>query len=245
MLTLKNISKSFPGSENPVVNDFSINIPEGEFLVVIGSNGSGKSTLLNIIGGAIVADSGMINLNGNDITSLSENKRSVLISRVFQNPMAGTAADLSILENFRLAAVRTKSKQFKIGMTTVFRKLVAEKVVALNLGLENKLDQPMGALSGGQRQALTLLMSVMDETKLLLMDEPVSALDPRTADLVMQLAQKIITQYKLTVILVTHSMSDAHAYGTRIIQMAEGRAVKDLNTAGKKQISKEDLYGWF
>jgi putative ABC transport system ATP-binding protein len=214
-------------------------------VVIVGSNGSGKTTLLNLIAGSILPSSGDIELDGNDVTKLAEYRRSEWIARVFQNPLSGTAPDLSILDNFRLAAIRTKSKGLSIGINDNFKKSVREKISSLGMGLENKIEQPMGTLSGGQRQALTLLMSVMDTCKILLLDEPTAALDPRSADIVMKTADKLITDFDLTAILVTHNLKDAFTYGNRIIQMAEGKILKDLNSKDKSALKQNDLFDWF
>ncbi|HMT28384.1 MAG TPA: ATP-binding cassette domain-containing protein, partial [Bacteroidia bacterium] len=198
MIQLLDINKYFfRGTVNEIhaLKNISIEIPSGQFVILLGSNGSGKSTLLNCIAGSVIADNGNILVDKTDIVRLSEHKRSPWISRVFQNPLSGTASELSIIENFRLASLRSQSKSLKVGIDNRFRNLVKEKVGQLNLGLEDKLDQPIGGLSGGQRQALTLLMAVMDQTKILLLDEPASALDPRTAELIMKLAVQLIKEY--------------------------------------------------
>jgi putative ABC transport system ATP-binding protein len=167
------------------------------------------------------------------------------VARVFQNPLSGTAPDLSILENFRLAALRTASKNLTVGINRKFENLVRERVSLLGMGLENKIQQPMGTLSGGQRQALTLLMAVMDDVKVLLLDEPTAALDPRSAEIVMKTADKLIKEYSLTAILITHNMKEAFSYGNRIIQMSEGRVIKDLSEQEKAKLTYTDLYEWF
>lgn len=245
MIRIENLQKKFYKGDVHALKGINLEIPTGEFVVLIGANGSGKSTLLNVIAGNVIADAGVIMFDDINITSLPDHKRNKWISRVFQNPLAGTAPGLSVLENFRLASLRTKRKTFKIATTSAFKTFVSDTIAELNMDLENKLDQPMGALSGGQRQALTLLMSVMDNTRLLLMDEPVSALDPRTAELVMNLAERLIQKHKLTAILVTHSLRDAHQYGNRIIQMAEGSIIKDLRGIEKTRLGKDELFSWF
>jgi putative ABC transport system ATP-binding protein len=181
MIEFRNVNKTFnkgQPSEVIALKDINLVINKGEFVVIIGSNGSGKTTLLNVLSGAETCSSGNILINGIDTTTLPEYKRSLWIARVFQNPMSGTAPDLSILDNFRLAAIRTSPKKLRIGVNDKFRNEVQEKIASLSMNLEDKLDMPMGALSGGQRQALTLLMSVMDKTDILLLDEPAAALDP-------------------------------------------------------------------
>src|SRR6201996_7430237 len=218
------------GKANQVdaVNGIDLQINDSEFVVIVGSNGSGKTTLLNLVSGSVLPTSGSVSIDGNDVTNMPDYKRSEWIARVFQNPLSGTASDLSILDNFRLAAIRTKPKGLKIGVDEAFKKQVKEKIATLGMGLENKIMQPMGTLSGGQRQALTLLMSVMDTCQVLLLDEPTAALDPRSADIVMRTANKLIKDYQLTAILITHNLKDAFNYGNRIILMGEGLIRKDI-----------------
>lgn len=248
MVRIEGVTKIF-NRQSPdeiiALNDVSIEIPDGEFVILLGSNGSGKSTLLNVLGGVYAPDAGKIILDGTDVTSQPEHQRSRSISRVFQNPLSGTISGLTVLENFRMSSLRTKNKSFGTGTGTQFRNAVRDRVTTLGLGLETKLDVLMGTLSGGQRQSLTLLMSVMDETKLLLMDEPSSALDPKTAELVMQIADKIIRENKLTAILVTHQLRDAVSYGERVIMMNEGNVSKDVSGKEKSALKPEDLFRWF
>lgn len=248
MIELKNIHKVFnKGEANEVtaLHDLSLTIQKGEFAVVIGSNGSGKTTLLNIISGAELCSSGQVLINTTDVTRYREYRRSKWIARVFQNPLSGTAPNLSILDNFRLAALRTTSKKLSIGINDTFKKQVREKIASLGMGLENKIEQPMGTLSGGQRQALTLLMSVMDNTEILLLDEPTAALDPKSSAVVMQIADTLVKQYNLTAVLITHNLKDAHQYGTRLIQMGEGKITRDLNTTEKTKLQLPEMFAWF
>ncbi len=248
MIELQHISKTFNrGTANEVnaLKDVTLKTESSQFIVVIGSNGSGKSSLMNALAGSIHPDEGKILIDGIDITRFKEHERSKWIARIFQNPLMGTAPELSILENFRLAALRTQSKKLVTGTTEKFRRRVQEKISLLNLGLENKIDQQMGTLSGGQRQALTLLMAVMDETKILLMDEPAAALDPKTSTLLMQLAEKIIREFNLTALLITHQLKDVITYGDRVILMHEGTILKDLNKAEKSTLQVNDIYSWF
>jgi len=248
MIALHNIHKVFnKGKANQVdaVNGIDLKINDGEFLVIVGSNGSGKTTLLNLISGSVLPTSGTVNIDINDVTDLPDYKRSQWIARVFQNPVSGTASDLSILDNFRLAAIRTKPKGLSVGVNDAFKKQVKEKIATLGMGLENKIEQLMGTLSGGQRQALTLLMSIMDNCKVLLLDEPTAALDPRSAEVVMKTADKLIKDFDLTAILITHNLKDAFSYGSRIIQMGEGVILKDIDTKKKSALKQTDLFDWF
>jgi len=248
MIVLNNINKVFnSGKANEVVaiKSLSLTIKEGEYVTIVGSNGSGKSTLLNIISGAEMPTNGTVNIERNDVTRLVEYKRSKWIARVFQNPLSGTAPDLSIIDNFRLAALRTQSRGLTIGVNADFKKKVKEKIAILGMGLENKTEQPIGTLSGGQRQALTLLMGVMDETKILLLDEPTAALDPRSADIIMKTADRLIEENKLTAILITHNLKYAHQYGSRLIQMSEGEIIKDFDNQQKQDLPLTDLFSWF
>jgi putative ABC transport system ATP-binding protein len=248
MIVINDVHKVFNrGKANQVnaVNGISLDIKNEEFLVIVGSNGSGKTTLLNLVAGSVIPDKGTIIIDDNDVTRLADYKRSQWIARVFQNPMSGTASDLSILDNFRLAAIRTKPKGLSIGIDDKFKQEVKDKIATLGMGLENKIEQSMGTLSGGQRQALTLLMSVMDSCKVLLLDEPTAALDPRSAEVVMRTADKLIADFKLTAILITHNLKDAYNYGTRIIQMSEGLIINDLNQKQKASLKQNDLFNWF
>lgn len=248
MINLQSISKTFnkgTPNENSVFNDFDLRIAKGDFIVVVGSNGSGKSTLLNLLAGSVRPDEGTITLDGKDISSLKEAQRGRYVARIFQNPLTGTAPDLNILENFRLAALRTQSKKWTIGTGQSFRSAVKEKVKTLNLGLEEKLDLPMGVLSGGQRQALTLLMATMDDLNILLLDEPAAALDPATARLVMDLADQMIKDQGLTALLVTHHMPDVVRYGNRLLHLDRGKIVHDLDMNLKRKLQVQDVFSWF
>ena len=248
MIDLQNVHKVFnPGKANQVnaINGITLTVKQEEFLIIAGSNGSGKTTLLNMVAGSVFPSSGSIFIDGQDVTKLPDYRRSQWIARVFQSPMSGTASDLSILDNFRLAAIRTKPKGLAIGINETFKNQVKEKISTLGMGLENKIEQQMGTLSGGQRQALTLLMSVMDTCKILLLDEPTAALDPRSAEVVMRTADELIKDYKLTAILITHNLKDAWKYGNRIILMSEGNIAKDFDAEAKAALKQNDLFDWF
>ena len=248
MITINNFHKTFnTGKANQVnaVNGVSLEIKSGEFVVIIGANGSGKTTLLDMVAGSVPQSSGTISFDGEDVTKLPDYKRSQWIARVFQNPVSGTASDLSILDNFRLAAIRTRPKGLTIGINETFKNQVKERISTLGMGLENKIEQQMGTLSGGQRQALTLLMSVMDTCKVLLLDEPTAALDPRSAQIVMKTAEDLVNHYRLTAILITHNLKDAYNYGNRLILMGEGQVQKDLVGKQKAALKQNDLFDWF
>lgn len=248
MIEFKNISKTFGSGtvhEIKALQPLSLELKDGEFAVLIGSNGSGKSTLFNLLAGSVRTDTGTILINGKDITHLPDHKRSRYISRVFQNPLSGTASELSILENFRLASLRTQKKGWIIGSNRLFKKIVLEQVASLNLGLEDKIDQAMGTLSGGQRQALTLLMATMDRTDILLMDEPTAALDPGTSALLMELASKIAHEKGLTTLLITHQVKEVLKYGDRLIQLKSGKILRDLNSSQKGQLQFNEVLSWF
>jgi len=245
----QNITKQFnreSDEEVKALSDLSLSIPSRQFLVVIGANGSGKSTLLNILSGSVTPDSGSLRIGGKDVTGSKEYVLSRVVARVFQNPQSGTAPGLTVLENFRLASLRSRPKLFKMGMDQHFKAMVREKLSLLGLGLESKLNQEAGTLSGGQRQALSLVMATMDQPGILLLDEPSAALDPRSSEVIMQLAEKIIKEFKLTAILVTHNMKDAVRYGDRLICLKEGRITKDIQSSEEKmKLEPASLYAWF
>ena len=249
MLDLKNISKTFnPGTVNEKValENVNLHLDDGDFATIVGSNGAGKSTLFNAIAGEFIADTGTITLDGRDITFLPDFKRSKAIGRMFQDPLRGTAPHMTIEENLALAFLRAS------GHTSAFsriskkdRELFAEKLSALGLGLEDRMKQPVGLLSGGQRQALTLLMATLRQPKLLLLDEHTAALDPRTARKVLDLSDRIINEGNLTTMMVTHNMRDAIRYGNRLIMMSGGTIAVDVSGEEKKSLTVEDLLKLF
>ncbi len=249
MIQLISINKTFnkgQATENNAINNVSLSINSKEFVVIVGSNGSGKSTLLNCIAGSILTDSGKIIFNEqHDVTSLKDYQRTIWISRIFQNPLIGTAPGLTVLDNFRLASIRTKSKNISVGINQNFIQKVKESLSTLGMGLENKIHQPVGSLSGGQRQAITLLMSVFDQSSILLLDEPTAALDPKSASVVMETANHLITSLQLTAILVTHNLKEAITFGNRIIQMHHGEIIKDLKNEEKSNLNNAEIFQWF
>ena len=248
MLDLKNIRKTFNSrtvNEKVALNGVNLHLNEGDFVTMIGGNGAGKSTLLNAIAGVWPIDQGSIVLAGEDITRLSEHRRAALLGRVFQDPMMGTAATMQIEENLAIAARRGKKRTLKVGITRDEREEYREKLKVLGLGLESRLTAKVGLLSGGQRQALTLLMATLNAPKLLLLDEHTAALDPKTAAKVLEITESIIAEKHLTAMMVTHNMNDAIRLGNRLIMMDEGRVVVDVSGEEKKHLHKADLLDLF
>ncbi len=248
MLDLKNIRKTFNSrtvNEKVALNGVNLHLNEGDFVTMIGGNGAGKSTLLNAIAGVWPIDQGSIVLAGEDITKLPEHKRAALLGRVFQDPMMGTAATMQIEENLAIAARRGKKRTLKVGITRDEREEYREKLKVLGLGLESRLTAKVGLLSGGQRQALTLLMATLNAPKLLLLDEHTAALDPKTAAKVLEITESIIAEKHLTAMMVTHNMNDAIRLGNRLIMMDEGRVVVDVSGEEKKHLHKADLLDLF
>ena len=244
MLKLENIRKTFhAGTVNQKIalDGLSLTLNDGDFVTVIGGNGAGKSTLLNTIAGTFSVDSGSITIDGEDITDLPEQKRARFLGRVFQDPMMGTAADMWIEENMALAAHRGEHRGLRWAISPAdrenFRKLLSE----LDLGLEERLSSKVGLLSGGQRQALTLLMAVMKKPKVLLLDEHTAALDPKTAAKVLELSDRFVEEGNLTTLMVTHNMKDAIAHGNRLIMMNAGKIVFDISGEEKKRLTVDDL----
>ncbi len=248
MLEISGINKTFhPGTVNAnhALKDLSLHLADGESIAVIGGNGAGKSTLLNAVAGVWNVDSGSIHLGGVDITHLPEYKRAKYIGRVFQDPMMGTAANMQIEENLALAARRGGRRSLRIGITKAEREQFRDMLRILELGLENRLTDKAGLLSGGQRQALTLLMATLRKPKLLLLDEHTAALDPKTAAKVMEVTRTLVNQDRLTTLMITHNMRDAIEYGDRLIMMHEGSIALDISGDEKKRLSVEDLLAKF
>ena len=248
MLEIKNVSKTFNAgtiNEKRALTDLSLSLNDGDFVSVIGGNGAGKSTLLNAVAGVWPVDSGSILIDGEDVTGMPEYKRAKYIGRVFQDPMMGTAPNMQIEENLALAYRRGKKRGLKWGVTAAEREFYREKLATLGLGLEDRLTAKVGLLSGGQRQALTLLMASLQTPKLLLLDEHTAALDPATAQKVLELSDRIISENKLTALMITHNMSDAIRHGNRLIMMDRGRIVLDISGEEKKRLTKADLLARF
>lgn len=244
MLELKNITKIFNKgtvNEKVALNGLNLTLEEEDFVTVIGGNGAGKSTMLNAIAGVWQPDGGSILLDGKDLTGIPEHKRARLLGRVFQDPMMGTAADMMIEENLALAARRGKCRTLKWGISKVEREDYRALLKSLELGLETRLTDKVGLLSGGQRQALTLLMAALKQPRLLLLDEHTAALDPKTAAKVLELTQNIVSENNLTTLMITHNMRDAIAYGNRLIMMDNGRIVLDISGEEKKKLTVEQL----
>ena len=248
MLKLEHLYKTFnPGTINQKValSDLSLHLNPGDFVTVIGGNGAGKSTMLNAIAGVWAVDSGRIILDGQDVTALPEHKRAKLIGRVFQDPMMGTAPNMQLEENLALAMRRGQRRGLGWGVTKAEREVYREKLKTLNLGLEDRMTVKVGLLSGGQRQALTLLMASLQKPKLLLLDEHTAALDPATAAKVLDLSDRIVAESQLTALMITHNMTDAIKHGNRLIMMNEGKIILDISGEEKKQLTKQMLMDKF
>ena len=244
MLEIRHISKTFnPGTinEKKALVDVSFTLNDGDFCTVIGGNGAGKSTIMNAVSGVWPVDSGSIWIDGVDVTTLPEHKRAAYLGRVFQDPMTGTAGDMQIDENMALAARRGKPRGLRWGVTKAERQKYREELAKLDLGLENRLTAKVGLLSGGQRQALTLLMASLRRPKLLLLDEHTAALDPKTAAKVLELTDKIVAKDQLTTLMITHNMRDAIAHGNRLIMMKDGQIILDISGEEKKKLTVENL----
>ncbi len=248
MLEIKSAFKTFnPGTVNEKValRGVDLTLEDGDFVTVIGGNGAGKSTMLNIVAGVYPVDEGSITIDGTDVTRLPEHRRAKFIGRVFQDPMLGTAASMSIEENLALALRRGQSRGLKWGLPAKERGRYKALLAELGLGLEERLTSKVGLLSGGQRQALTLLMATLCKPKILLLDEHTAALDPKTAATVLDTTEKIVGRDKLTTLMITHNMRDAIAHGNRLIMMYEGRVVIDVSGEDKKNLTVEKLLEQF
>ena len=248
MLELKNIHKVFnPGTinEKRAIQNLSFTLNDGDFVTVIGGNGAGKSTMLNLIAGVYTADAGSIVLDGADITKLPEYKRAKLLGRVFQDPMMGTAGNMGIEENLAMAYRRGRTRTLRWGISNEEREFYKEKLQMLDLGLEGRLTSKVRLLSGGQRQALTLLMATLQNPRLLLLDEHTAALDPKTAHKVLTLTEKIISENRLSTLMVTHNMKDAIRYGNRLVMMHEGNIIYDVSGEEKANLQVSDLLAKF
>ena len=244
MLEIRGIAKTFnPGTSNEVraLQGVDLTIEDGSFTIIIGTNGSGKSTLLNAVAGSFFVDAGQLRIAGTDITSWPEYRRATFIGRVFQNPFSGTAPNLSIAENLSLAARRGLARGLGPAVGGKLRNGMREAVRQLNMGLEDRLDNAIGSLSGGQRQALTLLMATWLKPKLLLLDEHTAALDPKSADQVIALSERLIARDRLTTLMVTHSMQQAAGLGDRLVMMHRGRVLHDLSGAAKQRVRAAEL----
>ena len=244
MLKTRRLSKIyFTGSvnENLVLKDINLNVPRNDFVTVIGGNGAGKTTFLNLISGVFPPEEGRIEIDGIDVTNLPEHKRAIFIGRVFQNPLLGTASSLTLEENLAIATSRGKRRGLSLAVTRKKREEFREKLRTLGLGLERRLHQRVGLLSGGQRQALTILMAVLSKPKLLLLDEHTASLDPKTAQTIIALTKRIINENQLTTLMVTHNMEQALKLGNRTIMMEEGKIILDVSGKEKEKMTVNDL----
>lgn len=246
MLKIENLTKIFNkelGVEEQKIalDNISLEINDGDFVTIIGGNGSGKSTLMNMISGEYEPDSGTIFIDGEDVTNLSDYKRAKYLGRVFQDPRIGTATSMSLLENLEIAYRRGDKKKLKWGFNKDYEDMFKEALAKLNLGLENRLNQKIGLFSGGQRQAVTLLMATLKTPKLLLLDEHTAALDPKTAKIVLDITDQVVTENKLTTLMITHNMKDAIKYGNRLIMLNNGHIVLDIKGEEKQKLTVQDL----
>ena len=244
MLQIKNISKTFNAgtvNEKQALKNVSLTLENGDFVTVIGGNGAGKSTMLNAIAGVWPVDEGQIMIDGQDVTKLPEYRRAAFLGRVFQDPMNGTAATMGIEENLALALRRGQSRTLRAGIKNNEREAYRRLLATLGLGLEDRLTSKVGLLSGGQRQALTLLMATLKKPKLLLLDEHTAALDPKTAAKVLETTDRIVNRDRLTTLMITHNMKDAIVHGNRLIMMMDGNIILDIRGEEKKSLTVEDL----
>lgn len=244
MLEIKNVTKIFNAgtvNEKVALDNFSLTLEDGDFVTVIGGNGAGKSTMMNAIAGVWPVDAGQILIDGVDVTKLSEHKRAAFLGRVFQDPMTGTAATMGIEENLALAKRRGRGRFLRSGITRKEREEYKELLKILGLGLEDRMTTKVGLLSGGQRQALTLLMATLQKPKLLLLDEHTAALDPKTAAKVLDTTEYIVNKDRLTTLMITHNMKDAITHGNRLIMLMDGKVILDIRGEEKKNLTVEDL----
>ncbi len=244
MLELNNISKTFLRGtldEKKALDNISLTIEDGEFVTIIGGNGSGKSTLMNVLCGVYTPDEGNIFIDDIDVTKMNEHKRAKYIGRVFQDPMMGTAKDMSILENLEIAYRRGQSSTFKWNFKKNNRQMYIDELSKFNLGLENRLTQKVGLLSGGQRQVLTLLMATLQRPKFLLLDEHTAALDPKTSRIVMEMTNEIVKENHLTTLMITHNMKDAIKYGDRLIMINGGKIIMDVKGEEKANLTADEI----
>ena len=244
MLEIKSISKTFNAgtvNEKKALDRLSLSLKEGDFVTVIGGNGAGKSTMLNAVAGVFPVDEGSIFIDGTDVTKLAEHRRAKYLGRVFQDPMTGTAASMQIEENMALASRRGAARTLRPGITKKERDFYKEQLRILDLGLEDRLTAKVGLLSGGQRQALTLLMATLKKPKLLLLDEHTAALDPKTAAKVLDATDRIISRNNLTTLMITHNMKDAIRHGNRLVMMYEGHIIYDVSGEEKEKLKVSDL----
>ena len=248
MLDVNSISKTFNKgtiNEKKALDGLDLHLEKGDYVTVIGGNGAGKSTLLNAVAGVWPVDSGSIVIDGNDVTAMPEFKRAAYIGRVFQDPMMGTAPDMQLEENLALAFRRGKKRGLRWEISNEERRMFRDKLSTLGLGLENRMQTKVGTLSGGQRQALTLLMATLISPKLLLLDEHTAALDPATAAKVLELSDSLVAEGNLTTLMITHNMTDAIRHGNRLIMMNEGRIILDISGEEKKKLTKRELLDKF
>lgn len=244
MLNIAGVHKVFNAgtvNEKIALNNVRLQVKSGEFITVIGSNGAGKSTLMNIISGGMLPDTGSISIDGKDVTRWGEHQRAGLIGRVFQDPMAGTAPNMTIEENLAIALARGEKRKLSFGVNNQKRELFREQLKLLDQGLENRLKTKVGFLSGGQRQALSLLMATFTEPKILLLDEHTAALDPKRAQLIVELTEKIVERHKLTTIMVTHNMDQALNMGNRLLMLHDGGIILDIPDEKKRTMKPQDL----
>lgn len=248
MLTISDAKITFfagTANEKHALTDVNLTLRDGDFATIIGGNGAGKSTLLNVISGMYRLDSGAIVIDKKNITKLKEHQRAKYIGRVFQDPMMGTAADMTIEENLAIALRRGKSRGLHMGLNSLYRKQFRDVLSMLDLGLEERITTKAGLLSGGQRQAITLLMATLCKPDLLLLDEHTAALDPKTAAKVLEITKKVVEEESLTTLMITHNMKDALAYGNRLLMLHEGKIILDINEEDKKNLTVDHLMEMF